>query len=148
MEIVYAPKGYLGFESPALRQKAKAMIIELEKIFNARDLCGMKGADGKTIKPKRLIRSSCLFGSSPNDVKTLLEEFNLKNIVDFRYKSEQEEKPHPSIDYKDANYYSFPCFKSIKKAFTRDKESLKFIRNRGKEFTEEEAIRFIETFYR
>lgn len=124
------------------------MIIKLEKIFNARDLGGMKGADGKTIKPKRLIRSSCLFGSSPNDVKTLKEDFNLINIIDFRYESEREEKPHPSIDYRDVNYYSFPCFMSIKKAFTRDKESLKFIQNLGKEFSEEEAIRFIEAFYK
>lgn len=123
------------------------MEITLEKIFNARDLGGMKGADGKTIKPKRLIRSSCLYGSTPNDVETLIKEYNLKNVVDFRYGKEREEKPHPKNEYKNVNYYSLPSFETIVKAFTRDEESMKLLNNQG-DFTEESAIKFIETFYR
>lgn len=124
------------------------MNIRLENIFNARDLGGMKGAGGRSIKASRLIRSSCLYGASKNDAKTLIREYNLKNVVDFRYDNERNEKPHPSVDFEDVNYYSFPCFKTITKAFTRDKESIRFIKNHGQDFTEDEAIEFIETFYR
>ena len=107
----------------------------------------MKGADGKTIKSKRLIRSSCLFGASENDAKILIEEFNLKNVVDFRYEKEREEKPHPKKSFEKVKYFSLPSFETIVKAFTRDEESLKLLNNQG-EFTEESAIKFIETFYR
>ncbi|MDO5426697.1 MAG: tyrosine-protein phosphatase [Coriobacteriia bacterium] len=123
------------------------MNIDLEKIFNARDLGGMKGADGKTIKPKRLIRSSCLHGASKKDAKILVDEFNLKNVVDFRYQKEREEKPHPKRAFKKVKYYSLPSFETIVKAFTRDEESMKLLNNQG-EFTEESAVKFIETFYR
>ena len=123
------------------------MDIELEKIFNARDLGGMRGFDGKHIKPKRLIRSSCLFASSKNDAKTLVKDYNLNNVVDFRYENERKEKPHPKKLFKGVNYYSCPCFETIISAFTRDEESLKLIQ-RQEDFTEESAIKFIETFYR
>ena len=140
-------KGIWGSNPQLSARKSSTMDIELEKIFNARDLGGMRAADGKLIKPKRLIRSSCLYGASKKDAKTLLKEYSVKNVVDFRYSGEREEKPHPNSLFKDANYYTFPCFETIVNAFTRDKESLKLLQNQGN-FTEEDAVKFIETFYR
>ena len=124
------------------------MEIKLKNIFNARDLGGMQGADGRLIKPKRLIRSSCLYNASKKDAKILTEKYNLKNVVDFRSIPERDEKAHPKKLFSNVNYYSLPSFDTIVNAFTRDKESLKFIQKHTTEFSEDEAIEFIEIFYR
>ena len=43
--------------------------IEFETLLNTRDLGGMTGADGRKIKPCRLIRSGHLYMASSNDLK-------------------------------------------------------------------------------
>lgn len=58
--------------------------IQLEKVYNTRDLGGFKSLNGKIIRPHKLIRSGELYNLSENDKKILLNEYNLKTIVDFR----------------------------------------------------------------
>ena len=77
-----------------------------------------------------------------------MEKYSLKNVVDFRSISERDEKPHPIKLFNNVSYYSLPSFDTIVNAFTRDKESLKFIQKHTSEFSEDEAIQFIEIFYR
>lgn len=72
--------------------------IPLEGIFNTRDLGGMTTEDGKTISPRRLIRSGELFNLSETDKRLLIGEYSLKKIVDFRTGAERSEKPDPILN--------------------------------------------------
>lgn len=77
--------------------------IVLESIPNARDLGGILTEEGKCIVPKRLIRSGALAGITVADQKVLVEQYQLKRIVDFRTNTEVEEKPDPvleGVDYR------------------------------------------------
>lgn len=71
--------------------------IQLEKVYNTRDLGGFKTLDGRAIRPHKLIRSGELYNLSDNDKKILLNEYELKTIIDFRTKTERTEKPDPVL---------------------------------------------------
>lgn len=72
--------------------------IQLEGVYNTRDLGGFKNLDGKKICPHKLIRSGELYNLSENDKETLLNEYNLRTIIDFRTKTERDEKPDPILE--------------------------------------------------
>ena len=65
----------------------------MQKLVNFRDLGGIAGENGKIVKPKRLLRASALWNLDKRDAQSLLEEYELRNIVDLR--SEQETKTQP-----------------------------------------------------
>lgn len=70
-------------------------------ISNFRDLGGLKGYNGQTIKEGQLFRSSNLNNLSQKEIQTLIS-LNIHTIVDFRDETEKKEKPDvtiPSIDY-------------------------------------------------
>ncbi len=54
--------------------------------------------DGKTICPHRLIRSGRLDGLTEEDMRILLDEYDVKTVVDFRTDSEREETPDPDLE--------------------------------------------------
>lgn len=97
------------------------MRIELEGLPNTRDLGGMKTKDGKTIKYKKLLRSGQLYFATENDKNTLLNDYNLGLIVDFRSIDEQKEKPDPTLP--DVKYVYNPVMREITKGITRDEKS-------------------------
>lgn len=123
------------------------MLIKMENITNCRDLGGMKAADSKQIKQKRLIRSSVPYNLSTNDVDCLTQKYHIKNIVDFRTETEKEEKPVDSRLLKFSNYYHIPGFDTFKEVVTRDKRSTYLLLENSENLTVEEAIRIIEMFY-
>lgn len=65
----------------------------MQKLVNFRDLGDIAGENGKIVKPKRLLRASALWNLDKRDAQSLLEEYELQNIVDLR--SEQETKTQP-----------------------------------------------------
>lgn len=69
--------------------------IPLESLPNTRDLGGIRTADGRSIRLRRLLRSGALAGISDADREKLLKEYNLKTVIDFRTDTEREEKPDP-----------------------------------------------------
>ncbi len=72
--------------------------IHLESLENTRDLGGFSTADGRKIKPHRLIRSGELSKITEKDIQILKNEYNLKKIIDLRTDMEKEHKPDPEID--------------------------------------------------
>jgi len=60
---------------------------------NFRDLGGMKGADGRTVRPRRLLRAGELVNLPPEGQKLLRERYGLRTIVDFRGKREIAHSP-------------------------------------------------------
>ena len=123
------------------------MIIELENISNARDLGGMLAADGKKIKPKRLIRSSALHNASDNDISTLQDKYNLAHVVDFRTEDERCEKPHLVDKFNGVDYSFLKSFDKIEEVITRDKKSNYLLIKKVDDLTTEAAIEIIEDFY-
>lgn len=74
------------------------MNIIFEHIDNARDLGGIVGAGGRTIRPHRLIRTAHLHDASDADVERLKTEYNLCRIFDFRSMNEFKVVPDREIE--------------------------------------------------
>ena len=69
--------------------------IPFENLNNTRDLGGMPAADGRRIKPGKLIRSGHLFRASEADCRRLTELVGC--VVDFRTTRERTERPDPDL---------------------------------------------------
>lgn len=97
--------------------------IELEKLKNTRDLGGFKTMDSRVIKKCRLLRSGELYHASASDLKTLVNQYNLKTVVDFRTATEKAGKPDPHI--KGVRYITNPIVEEDTLGITREKEQKK-----------------------
>lgn len=62
----------------------EARWIELDGAVNVRDLGGLPTADGRTVRPDRLIRSDNLQSLSPQDVDLLVHEIGVRSVADLR----------------------------------------------------------------
>jgi protein-tyrosine phosphatase len=58
--------------------------IDLAGAVNVRDLGGLPTVDGRHIQPSRLIRSDNLQGLTDADVRVLLDEYDVRAVVDLR----------------------------------------------------------------
>ncbi|WUI03377.1 tyrosine-protein phosphatase [Spirillospora sp. NBC_00431] len=62
--------------------------IELDGAVNARDLGGLPTTDGRTTRRGRILRSDNLQDLSVADVRLLLDDYDLKNVIDLRSDAE------------------------------------------------------------
>lgn len=74
------------------------MTIVFDHIDNARDLGGILGAGGKSIRSHRLLRTAHLHDASEKDVARLKQEYNLCRIFDFRSMGEFQVVPDREIE--------------------------------------------------
>ena len=74
------------------------MNILFDNIDNARDLGGIPGVGGRTIRPHRLLRTAHLHNASDADIERLKTEYNLCRIFDFRSMGEFQAVPDREID--------------------------------------------------
>lgn len=58
--------------------------LDLDGVLNMRDVGGIPTVDGPPIRPGRLIRSDSLQQLSPADVRTLVEDLGVTDVVDLR----------------------------------------------------------------
>lgn len=70
----------------------------MKTLVNFRDIGGYKGADGREIKYKKLLRSGEVRKLSDEDKITLLNEYKLKKIIDFRSDNEVKNAPDDKIN--------------------------------------------------
>ena len=98
------------------------MRIELEGLYNVRDLGGTVGYGGRKIKAGRIIRSDNLSTATDNDCKTLLEH-GLKKIVDFRTDAEIETSPDKAIC--GTTWMKNPILASLTAGITRKEDKAK-----------------------
>lgn len=118
-------------------------LIDFEKLYNARDLGGMKTADGRQIKKGRLIRSEQLVGLSSKD-KAKLEEI-LDTVVDFRNAEEADDQPDCILS--GVRYVANPILESAIAGVSREEESDdKLVANLV--FKPEEASEYMRSMYR
>ena len=94
-------------------------LIDFEKLYNARDLGGMKTADGRQIKKGKLIRSEQLAGISSAD-KAKLEKL-LDTVVDFR--NTEESQDQPDCDLSGVRHIANPILPSAIAGVSHEEES-------------------------
>ena len=94
-------------------------LIKFEKLANARDLGGMKTADGRQIKHGRLIRSEQLVGLTPSD-KAKLEGL-LDTVVDFR--NTEEATDQPDCDLTGVKHIANSILESFTAGVSREEKS-------------------------
>jgi len=69
--------------------------IKLEEINNIRDLGGTLTQDGRSVRPRKLIRSGRLSEATSSDAAEVLGRWRVRNIVDLRSSKESAERPDP-----------------------------------------------------
>lgn len=73
------------------------MLIQFDKLNNARDLGGTALSGGRHVKPGLLLRTGKLYGISDADACRLSEEYRIRHIFDFRDDSEAIPQPDRPI---------------------------------------------------
>jgi len=97
------------------------MWIDFDGIVNVRDLGGIPAADGKKVKPGRLLRGAGLGKASDADLERLRSEFHLRHVIDLRDGSECRRNPNRAIPgVREHNYPALPQLP--RKAPTMDTE--------------------------
>lgn len=81
--------------------------IKLKGIKNVRDIGGIK-INSKTLKNKLLIRGQSLYYASSEDIKTLVDKYKVKKVIDLRTDMEVSRKP--DVEIKNIEYCHIPIF--------------------------------------
>ena len=105
-------------------------VYELSKQKNIRDLGGLKGADGKTIKFGRLFRGGALNKVTDEDIE-ILNSLHITDIVDFRSKDEFTHRPDCRLE--GVTYHNFTTFEHEhkKEDIVHDDGNLLWFMNQG-----------------
>lgn len=88
--------------------------IKLEGSKNIRDI------SYQNIKEKKLIRSDALNKLTKEDIKILLNEYNIKTVIDLRTKKERRNK---DVKISGVSYYSIPLLPSHELGITRGEDA-------------------------
>ena len=83
-------------------------MIKLENVVNIRDLGGYKTFDSKLTKHNIFYRSGNTDKSSENDIKKLIEIYNVKTVIDLRNSEEIKQSPDKFAEIPEVNYINTP----------------------------------------
>ena len=83
-------------------------LIKLENVVNIRDLGGYKTDGGKFTKHNVFYRSGNTDKSSKNDMKKLIEVYNVKTVIDLRNSDEIKQSPDKFAEISEVNYINIP----------------------------------------
>ena len=84
---------------------------DLKSCLNIRDLGGAKGAGGRTVRTRRLVRSAKTDELTPEDELLIKERFGVTAIIDLRTEKEAEGKPDRTFG---CGYYNIPLRPDVK----------------------------------
>ena len=109
--------------------------IVLEGLPNTRDVGGIPAADGRFVKHARLLRSGALDHATERDLATLLDDFDLRTVVDLRTEEERKEHPDPEDGLVDVRFVDAPVLSTSTFGVTREggmMQALKMLRTMQK----------------
>ena len=121
----------LGIADAEGLEKASDGHIELEGLPNTRDIGGIRAADGRCVKHARLPRSGALAGATERDLKVLLDDFDVRTVIDLRTEEERREKPDPEDGLEGVRFEDAPVLNTSTLGVTREggiKGALKMLR--------------------
>ena len=90
--------------------------LHFKSLKNARDFSCLKNIEGRQIRPRAVIRSGSLYKLKKADAKTLVNDYNLKKVIDLRSSPEKEKKQEVLID--GVEYIEIPYFNEDTLAIT------------------------------
>ena len=94
--------------------------IELEGLPNTRDIGGILAAGGRFIKHARLIRSGALHGATDRDLEVLLDDYQVRAVIDLRTEEERREKPDPEDAMQGVRFDDAPVLNTATLGVTRE----------------------------
>ena len=94
--------------------------IELESLFNTRDLGGLIGLNNRKIRSNCLIRSGNLSSVSTEDLEKLYADDNLRTIIDLRNATEARQSPDKYLEKME--YICLPILDEAQMGMTHEKE--------------------------
>jgi len=97
----------------------------MKTLVNFRDLGGAVTKEGLKVKPKRVLRSGEVVKLCDEDIKRLVQDYGLKQIIDFRSADEINEKPDDEIE--GASYINIDIMSDSMKNGTSEKELMKHL---------------------
>lgn len=128
------PRNYWGDELPstvdlppsAPSERPGYGRIDFETLPNTRDLGGMVGAGGRSVRHGVLLRSGALGFGSANDIERLRDEYDLRLVVDFRNLIELSELPDPMDRIPKARFLHAEIFSDRQVGVTQEHEKTEF----------------------
>lgn len=99
--------------SQKILEKEKKKLLKLEKIYNARDLGGIKTPDGFFTKYKVFVRSDNTDELSDQDI-TYLKNYGIKTVIDLRSENEIKNFPDKLRNVKGIDWYNVDIKKGNK----------------------------------
>lgn len=97
--------------------------IPFDGLPNTRDLGGLTGADGKTVRRGRLLRSGALIFGTDGDIARLRDEYRLRLVVDLRNNEELAELPDPMEQLPGAAFVHASIFEDRHAGITQEREA-------------------------
>ena len=120
-------EGPVAYEAPDVAAMPPARRdfghIPFDGLPNTRDLGGLIGADGKTIRRGRLLRSGALIFGTDNDIARLRDDYRLRLVVDLRNNEELAELPDPMGQLPDASFVHASIFEDRRAGITQEREA-------------------------
>ena len=113
--------------------------IDFGHLPNTRDLGGLVGADGRTVKRGLLLRSGALGFGSDADLNRLRDEYHLNLVVDLRNVEELIEIPDPMDAFPGARYVHADILARSVEGITQEKATREKVMRERREF--ERAMR-------
>lgn len=120
-------------------------LIELSGSENTRDQGGMETVTGQRVRAKKLIRSDKLEKLTDHDIHVLVDEYELRTVIDLRTDKERELSPDPTSRMPEVKFVNLPVFTEGAVGITHEHD----IRSLMKEFSQmkEDPYKIVRNIY-
>lgn len=120
-------------------------LIELSGSENTRDQGGMETVTGQRVRAKKLIRSDKLEKLTDHDIHVLVDEYELRTVIDLRTAKERELSPDPTSRMPEVKFVNLPVFTEGAVGITHEHD----IRSLMKEFSQmkEDPYKIVRNIY-
>ena len=105
--------------------------IVLEGLPNTRDVGGLPTDDGRYVKHARLLRSGALSHATARDLEVLLDDYQVRTVIDLRTEEERKEYPDPEDGLMGVRFANAPVLSASTFGVTREggmMQALKMLR--------------------